>query len=106
MRDTPLWQELIENHFISSSYTTKLKAEIEELEKENEKLKQEMKEISDNYEQLSEAYCRLSEGVDNAIEEFKTRYPKNVYGEPELGGIACEFSLVTILKIIERNTGR
>ena len=73
--------------------------------KENEKLKERMKETANNYEQISEAYYRLSEGINNAIEEFKTRYPKNAYGEPELGGIACEFSLVTVLEIIKKNIG-
>ncbi len=105
MRDIPLWQELIENHYNSSSYTNKLKTKIEKLEKENEKLKERMKETANNYEQISEAYYRLSEGINNAIEEFKTRYPKNAYGEPELGGIACEFSLKNVLEIIKRNIG-
>ena len=35
MRDIPLWQELIENHYNSSSYTNKLKIKNEKLEKEN-----------------------------------------------------------------------
>lgn len=40
MRDVPVWQELLENHYNSNSYTNKLKAENKRLKAKLSKIEQ------------------------------------------------------------------
>ena len=44
----------------------------------------------------------INETLDKIKAEFISIYPKNYMGEPELGGMGCEFSLYRVLKIIDK----
>ena len=43
--------------------------------------------------------------LDNIKAEFISQYPKNVYGDLELGGRGCVFSLNKVLEIIDEYRG-
>lgn len=41
--------------------------------------------------------------IEDIKEEFISQYPKNVYGDLELGGRSCVFSLNKVLEIIDKH---
>ena len=43
--------------------------------------------------------------IENIKAEFTSCYPKNVYGELELGGRSCVFSLNQIFEILDKHIG-
>lgn len=43
--------------------------------------------------------------VDDIKADFISQYPKNVYGDLELGGRSCVFSLNKVLEIIDKHIG-
>ena len=44
--------------------------------------------------------------LDDIKAEFTSCYPKNVYGELELGGRSCVFSLNKVFEILDKHTGK
>lgn len=43
--------------------------------------------------------------IDDIKAEFISQYPQNIYGDLELGGRSCVFSLNKVLEIIDKYTG-
>lgn len=55
--------------------------------------------------QYQKGYADALSVIDDIKADFISQYPKNVYGDLELGGRSCVFSLNKVLEIIDKNVG-
>lgn len=55
------------------------------------------------YQEAKTMAIEALKAIDDIRAEFISQYPKNVYGDLELGGRSCVFSLNKALEIIDKH---